>query len=266
MPGGGPTVNRDLSYILGVLCGDGSFSSTKGGYRTGTVRLSSIDKEFTNSFKDRLESYTGLHIQIYEVEKNQQGWSNVYKISKTSKELLFLERFETRCDKWEVPSEILEDEELMAPFLKGLFDSDGHCEFSDDRGSSIRITSSNKSGLEQVKELLNSIGIENNVRVNKTETSDGRVWYRLIIGNLDDKKIFSEKVGSSIPRKKEDLNKLVDEYENCSYRRYTKKEEKFLKENYQRMEYSEIAEKLGRSTHSVIAKKSNMGLPRKTRF
>lgn len=250
-------IDENLGYVLGVLCGDGYTNSQR-----GAIGLTASDKDFVNAFGNKIKNYTGEELHFTEEERKVENWSKKWRVEIYSREWSnFFSQFKLKQKNWEVPECIFNsNEEIICSFLRGFYDSEGHCEIWENRGSNIRITNSNQEGLKDVKELLETIGIENNISIYKTEAKDGRVWHRLVIGNLDDKHNFTKKVGSLIDRKRKDLEKIKDEYKNCEYRSYTKKEIQFLKNNYKDMTCKEMAKNLQRSEDSIKVKKSSLGL------
>ena len=58
--------------------------------------------------------------------------------------------------KWRVPFEFLKTREMKSEWLRGFFDAEAHV----NKQNKIQIQSVNKNGLQDVKDLLKSIGLE----------------------------------------------------------------------------------------------------------
>lgn len=212
-------MTEEKAYILGVLCGDGYLSKSKNS--AFEIGLRAIDKdfllEFARCFKKVYDKE--LHQQTYEPTKKLIR-GKVYNIKKIfSVRICSKKIFEDlsqygnfKTESWRVPIAIINsnDERIICSFLKGFIDSEGTI-----REYCMEITSSNKMGLNQTKELLTRIGIK--------RISFYRDWkdvWKLIFSGKDNLLIIYEKVSFSIKRKQVKLEKAVEYKHNSTTKEY----------------------------------------------
>lgn len=207
-------LNKELSYILGVICGDGE--ATQYPKSTFRIGLTTIDKDFVETFSKCIESVFRLKPKIQLMKlgmKNIRGkmyyckpqfratlhsksiWENIAKYGTFG-------TFE-----WEVPNQILQDkdESIICSFLKGFIDSEGTI-----NKYSLEIASKNLNGLKQIIKLLEQIGLRR-IHIYK----DWKDVWKVIAAGKDNLFIYHKKVGFSIKRKQERLeNSIKYKYHN----------------------------------------------------
>jgi intein-encoded DNA endonuclease-like protein len=208
-----PIPSKELSYVLGVLKGDGSVYKThrrykhKKNYIAYMINLQVRSKPFAEKFAQCLSSIFKKEVKVIICDE-KQGRGIFFKVFLASKSFY----------KWYNTINIYETA-LIFPkeFIQGVYDSEGSLGFTTTkRGTSInkyniiRITSSNVELLIEIKNILKDYNINsklNNRGVPKASTilSKNIVWkkevYCLGIYNKAGVNIFLNKFSSSIPEK-----------------------------------------------------------------
>lgn len=157
--------------------------------------------------------------------------------------------------EWRVPDFIMKGEfELKRGFLNGFFDGDG---YSCMRGKHVTIgfRSINRSGLEEMKELLASLGIHSEVF--------GKKAFDLIIYRLADARQYFSRIGITLTSKRykfETELRLRDAI--VINRSWLPEEKSFLARNYHKLTVTAIAEKMNRSESGVRYMACKLGIVR----
>lgn len=205
------------AYIIGVLCGDGCLylgKKVKHGPNSfdPKVKLSSTDLDFVETFCNALFEAYKYHASINTgkptVSHRKNGKTYYCKPIFTSyactlaiyKDLARYENFRTYT--WRVPEEIKNsNENIIAMFLRGFFDSEGSVAFNKKAGN-LRASTKNKEGMLEISALLHQLGMANTVH----QTKKGETVVRVL---LEFSKIFLLKVGFSIKRKQKILEEMA---------------------------------------------------------
>lgn len=184
-------LSPEKAYVMGVLCGDGHI-------RPKTIRFEiRTDEEFAKEFSDCLKKVYGLYFP-YKYYERRNSFVLYASCEIVCNDLLRYGSYGTF--DWRVPKEVKEskDEKIISSFLRGIFDSEGST-----NKSSITMASVNKNGIEDIRELLKKIGIESKIGI------CNRRYSILWIFRKQRFKIFREKVGFTIKRKKDKLNEIL---------------------------------------------------------
>jgi len=201
-------ITQEKAYVLGVLCGDGYLSLSKNSsYEIG---LRTIDGDFAEEFLKCVKIFFNVILKkeyiksgITRIRDKTYKTKMAIRVRKCSKKIyLDLSQYGNfSTTKWKVPEEIIEtkNEKIICSFLKGFIDSEGTI-----REYCMEITSSNKMGLDQMKELLLKIGIK---RISFYK--DWKSVWKLIFSGKDNLLVFYEKVGFSIKRKQAKLESAI---------------------------------------------------------
>ncbi|MBI5148512.1 hypothetical protein HZA33_02425 [Candidatus Pacearchaeota archaeon] len=187
-------LSPEKAYILGVLCGDGCLVKRM-------VRLEiRNDEEFIKKFVNSFKEVYGLNYTYFYYPPKK---TFVAQISSDiiSKDLASYGKFKTK--DWNIPIEIMEsnDPEILGKFLRGFYDSEG-CSAS---RCAITCSSINKGGLEQIAILLQKLGIKSTLRPQQNNR-----YYVLFIFRKGRFKIFIDKIGFTIKRKMDNINKTLN--------------------------------------------------------
>jgi intein-encoded DNA endonuclease-like protein len=235
-------LNKNLSYILGVLCGDGYLSKDK--KSTYEIGLRTIDKDFALTFKSSLQKIFNLFPVIKIIPPGVcKIRGKLYKCKKQFKVVIFSKRiynnllkfdaigkFKTKT--WRIPKEIMnsKNEKIIGMFLRGFLDSEAtageYC---------IEIASINKKGLNDIKYLLSKLGIR---RFYFYE--DWKNVWKLIISGKDNLFLIYQKIGFTIERKQSVLKNSVE---------YKRKIENFKESDY----WNAIKLRIGGYTYREIS-------------
>lgn len=194
-----PNLNpsEELSYLLGVLYGDGTCYKDKGHY---AIRLEANDKEFVVEFARCLASVTGREKYSIYCNKRKQ-----FIVVGSSKKLYrFLEERLSLSHK-----EVIE--KYPASFIRGFFDSEGSVHHIQKRKNAYRISmcNTNYALLLYVKELLEKYF---NIFCTQYErgSTEHKTLYTLHIKASSQCK-FAEFIESTIQRKKDVLDNLLQQ-------------------------------------------------------
>ncbi len=111
------------------------------------------------------------------------------------------------CHRWRVTTPIFEASNAARRMVvRGYLDADGYPNFSEARQQvSLKATSVNKEGLLSMRELLGSIGYAAGVY---RRYKDDRAWELCITRQEDVVRFYSE-IGFAIPRKQQNLRKMM---------------------------------------------------------
>jgi len=195
-------MSPELAYILGVVYGDGHVS-----IKQRRIILSVIDKDFALNFKENLEKWSGFKVRFFtrkiktdKIIKNRKLQYACYVDSINASK--FIKSFDLNLLK-------KCEENFKVNFIKGFFDSEG-CVCK--KGVSVMIYNSDYVLIKFVEELLNSLNIKNSIRsrsyLNKLTNRPITMYVLSILGV--GRKIFAEKINSSIKRKKDRLARFIN--------------------------------------------------------
>jgi len=195
-----PLNSYSLAYILGVILGDGYVSKKLS--KRYKIGLNVKDKEFAEAFHNALLKI-GLKAMLKLKKDNWWVWS----CNKN-----FCEWFNNLTLNQIIS--IIEENDLIPPFIRGMYDSDGSFEIRNKKYGyhSIIIYNTDESLLECIRELLYRIGISSvlslkrkagriSVRNDGIKIISRKRSYGLGIYAQKEIQKFLIKIGSNIPRK-----------------------------------------------------------------
>lgn len=193
-------MTKELAELMGVLCGDGSIG----------VRLQSqilnvcIHKPlvaYQNHISSLFYKVFGREASIYESKKSVNIVSLASKFAVDFLNSCDLKTGITYRDK-RVPKSILDSSnEYRAAYLRGLFDTDGHC------SKVISLSCFNEDLAKDVQLLLLEMGIRSKVKRVINNHNNISVIY---IKGKHNQKLFSRYIGFSLEYKNEALQKLIN--------------------------------------------------------
>jgi len=197
-------LDKNFAYIIGVLCGDG-YMDYNDKRRTYQIALSVTDKEFLEQFKKALFKYFEINpTNEFKKSKNIK-WKDQFATRLCSKEACdFINKFgDFKKFKWRIPEVIINSNiQIKCSFIKGFFDSEGEI---DKRNWRIGATSVNLDGLNQVGEILRSLGMRYTIIKTKDNRPNTHQKYRLRIHDKKSINLFQELIGFTILRKQKVL-------------------------------------------------------------
>ena len=201
-----------MSYVFGVLCGDGWIRINKDCWQIG---LSAIDLDFVQKFKSCFDYAFESNIKIR--KRTKKGGKDQYHVVFCSKELCdwLIKKSTFKTYDWNIPIEIINaSKEIQATFIKGFADSEGYVRYRKGQ-SEITLTSGNKLGLQQIQTiLLNSFNISSNLKTYSNK-------HYITITKYESLNNFYDKIGFAIKRKHIALQQALDSYKRKGIRRYT---------------------------------------------
>lgn len=183
-------MNKDLAWILGVMCGDGCLDKQRNDRR---VSLSTIDSKFGRTFVDRINKLFNLNEKFNPKLFVNNTNSKYYKVQIHSKHLynFFMKFGKFNCFEWTVPEQIVKGNKILKRnFLRGFYDSEGSIIIYRKKYRRIRAVSVNKNGLEGIWKLLDDLGIKINLIKEKN-------CYSLNIYKKDQINFFNKSIGFS---------------------------------------------------------------------
>lgn len=201
------TPNLELSYVIGVYYGDGDIRGElgKGWY----FRLLVTDFEFIQEFcrcisKVMQREGNPYKASIVHRKNPQASWKTLYQVHVNSRALVeFLRN----------PSvHKLVVEKFPSAFLKGFYDSDGSIsKISPKRNIwKLRVYKTNFELIRYVHGLLeHHFQISPNLRINKSRGPNRKTCYMLETARHDNLRKFCDKIGFTIRRKQEELERAV---------------------------------------------------------
>ncbi len=186
----------ELSEFIGYVIGDGHLDSKK--------------LEFHNSCKEVRERYISL-LKMFNVNYREYKSKTTYVVQVTSRMLcrllntVFEIPFGKKSDKIIIPSLVLNSkDEVLARFLRGYFDCDGHIPKSK---RDIEIVSASKLMSEYLRLALLRFGITSFSKIKKIKEVP---YYRILIRG-DFVTNFSKNIGFFHPMKKSRLDFIISQ-------------------------------------------------------
>jgi len=201
-------LNEDLSYILGVIAGDGciSYDANRQRYQ---ICLGVIDKDFIDEFRKKLYNFFNLKpTEEFRKSKNK-NWNDQYVTRLCSKEACdFINSIGNfKKDKWRIP-EIIKNSNMFVKeaFLKGFFDSEGEI---DKKSGRVGAVSMNFVGLNDISDLLRDLGVKYTIIKKKDSRPNTNQKYVLRIHDKKSINLFYKKIGFTIKRKQNILKEVL---------------------------------------------------------
>lgn len=186
-----PTVlDADLAYLMGIIIGDGHFEQ---GANSPCCRITTSEAEVFQEVARISAEKFGRHLRW----SHYQGRAPFIRLSQTPTRLLLqLGMKMGRAKDKEVPTAVLRSPaEVVAGFLQGLFDADGHV-WAD---GYIEWTTKSLKLARQVQLLLANFGIIAHRHVKQVR---GQSYQVLFIGGQDAERFFTQ-IGFRLRRKQE---------------------------------------------------------------
>lgn len=195
-------VDEKLSYIAGVILGDGYISS-RGYYISATFD----DEDYMEAFVTAVSKF----IPNYVPRMKNDGKSTVVTVgSKIFAEMLsriFGIPKGRKSETWDVPDVVLSNDELMRYFIAGLFDADGYV---DESGPSIILTTKSENVARKIWYALQRLGIISTVsRVKNRGFKKGEI-FRITISGVEDLTKFAKFIPLRHSRKRAKLMEILN--------------------------------------------------------
>ncbi len=242
--------SESLSYILGVIEGDGCVTKNKnsGHYYTN---LNAIDKDFVDEFERHLRNIGFTKIQRSTVKYENEGRKNQYVVRAYSK---YFYDWYWNLDKYKSYIKMFKsNHDYMAMFLKGMFDSEGCVEIiyskrRNPKSAFIHISNTNEKLIDLCCKFLESLDIQYRLELKKRKNDNKKDVWKIFIKphSFND---FREKIGTSIKRKYDKM------YIACSMKRVNyltdKERTEIIKLYNEGYNINQIRKKIGRDFNTV---------------
>lgn len=203
-----------VGYVCGALCADGGIylDARHGNYQ---IQLETPEREFAEKLRAYLSSCVEKEVKIYETKRKQyKGLPyKTFIVPLYRKRLVtdFANKWGvvTGSYSWKLPEIAFVNREFRTGFLRGFFDGEATIRIRfrskpwREKRRNVRVTSANKRGLEQLKELLEKEGIKSIIY------PADRYWCLDIEGRRR-LATFQEKVGFSLQKKKQKLENAIN--------------------------------------------------------
>jgi len=225
--------SEDFMYFVGLIAGDGSISRSRSetGYGGYSIR-------FSNSDETLLEKYTSIITKLFGVNYsisrgNSSRPPDVRFGSKIVAEILRTLGVpeSPKSARIAIPDVVLNlPNNLIAAYLRGLFDTDGSCNARKSGSSSAQLYTTSKELAEGVQLALLKFGITGRVRIRprdgvttsftvdgdiKTITSSSDMYVVTIYGRGNLTRYY-EHIGFTHPKKQDTLVKILNSYKSES--------------------------------------------------
>ncbi|MHC1574735.1 MAG: LAGLIDADG family homing endonuclease [Candidatus Methanogasteraceae archaeon] len=223
------TLNEDFMYFVGLIAGDGSISKSRNkiGYGGSQIR-------FSNSDEHLLEKYTSIIAKLFGGDYRVSGGSNVRPPEIRFGSKIIAEILQTlgvpaspKSSKIAIPDVVLNlPNNLIAAYLRGLFDTDGSCTARRTGSSSLQLYTASKQLAEGVQLALLKFGIIGRIRVRPRDCAtssfvvDGEVrtittssdLYVVTIYGRENLTRYHNRIGFEHPEKRGNLVKILNAY------------------------------------------------------
>lgn len=195
-------LTSDLSYILGVIYGDGYFNGNN------QIGLGTKDRDFMEYFSYILEKWSNKKpSKVIRLQNNRPYYESLLCFKDAN---LFVREFIK--EKIKIPEQILDsnNQEVFSMFIKGFCDSEGSIVILEGKYGIIKISNQNKLVLNQVRSMMIKLGFcENKVKIVLNNRSKNGNVYILRICSRDQLELFNQKIGFTIRRKQDKLESCL---------------------------------------------------------
>ncbi|MEA1895174.1 MAG: LAGLIDADG family homing endonuclease [Euryarchaeota archaeon] len=227
------TPDEDFMYFAGLIAGDGSISKAKHAAGSGGPQI-----RFSNSDEHLLERYASIITELFGIDCSRSDGSNVRPPdirfgSKIIAEILYTLGVPAspKSSKISLPDVVLNlPNNLIAAYLRGLFDTDGSCAPRQTGSSSLQLYTASKQLAEGVLLALLKFGIIGRIRVRlrdgatssftvdsevRTITTSSDIYVVTIYGRENITR-YHDRIDFEHPLKHGNLVKILKSYKNGS--------------------------------------------------
>ncbi len=215
--------NEELMRIIGMIAGDGSICGGTS-YGGRTIRFSSSNNHLRKQYKELLEN---LNINYYESQGSEKRPPEIRFGSKIFADILhkFGIPNSPKSSKLTLSKKLLNlKDNLIAAYLKGLFDTDGCVKKRDSGSDTIELYTTSKKLAERVQHSLLRFGVISKVRTRernnrttkiqgKREITTDKNMHIVTIRGSRNIKNFKEEIGISHPEKRKKLQSIQENKE-----------------------------------------------------
>ncbi len=193
--------NKEISYLLGVLTGDGCLTIRN------RIYFSTSNPEIKNRVQQILQHH--FHKKLTKIKSREYDYE--LDDSKIKQELKEYGLEETYAETKRMPEWVrLAPKEFVIEFLKGIFDTDGYVE----KKGAVGISSASKQLIEDIHSSLMNLGIINRIYERKKNYNHKSQFYLTIYGDFVER--FQEEIGFNVKEKKETLKTICQRQRNTN--------------------------------------------------
>jgi len=187
--------------ILGFLAGDGNIDIR---HEKNRVNAKHHDISFYPDHNSMISPFMESFIYLYLKEPTVKKRKNYFSVRVSSKPACIdlISTVSFGIHKWEVPFNFLDTKESRIEWVRAFFD----CEASVSKYQ-IQVQSVNENGLEQVKNLLNELGIESRIYKYERKNKNWNTNYILCIKRKVIRQRFLNRIGFNHELKHRKLEK-----------------------------------------------------------
>ena len=210
------SINNSMSYLFGMIVGDGCVSYTDRKYR---INLTSEDDELVRAFKENM--YDSFNIDRF-TDSDKEGKTRQIELYNKNLCSFFIKRgftITTAVDK-KIPYVINKSSKSnVASFISGLMDTDG-CVNNQGNGCTIDLSTSSLQLAKEIHAWFLNFGIMSSFMVdreasqrklcNRDKLSNCATSYKVRITNVIDMIKFRDNIGFKLKRKRDMLDKYID--------------------------------------------------------
>jgi|TARA_B100001971_G_scaffold52574_1_gene47694 intein-encoded DNA endonuclease-like protein len=213
-------LSSELSYIYGVLIGDGYLEKSK---LSNRITLQVTDKEFAREFYNVLKNWSGFeptwreslrvccHRTKYGNLINCRSYFYIVRLGSKQAVNFVSKNLKCKTKDWNIPRCIKNtNNKIIFAFFKGLFDSEGCAIYSPKYNKGRIDLRMYGKQVKNLQNLLKKVGIESTVTQGKIEKQRGMYILRILRKNSI--KLFAENIGFVINRKRKILSKILTSY------------------------------------------------------
>ncbi|MGM0482624.1 MAG: ATP-dependent zinc metalloprotease FtsH [Patescibacteria group bacterium] len=182
-------IDERTSYMMGLLTGDGNMS------HSGRIGFTTTDKELEKVFTSFVETYD----ETLKVKRGTDGITHIVSSWKLKKHLYEMGMsYLLSYDKVIPPSVLQAPREVVANFLRGLFDSDGSFE-----RYAVTYSTVSLKLIDQVSALLLNFGIipKRRIKMSADQVRPRPVYEISITG--ESLEVFQQSIGFGLKRKRD---------------------------------------------------------------
>jgi len=170
-----PKINKDFSYFVGLIIGDGNFN-------VNNLRFTTASRQLLGKFKSFIKSLR------LEVKKDKSRKYDYYVCSKPLLILLYVLGLpeKNKAANVKIPNILFSKYELLSAVLRGIFDTDGSI-----YDTTIELTTKSKILANEIIMALSCFDI---FAITKSKTVDGHEYKRLLIQDVYNRRLFFKKI------------------------------------------------------------------------
>ncbi len=195
-------INADdikLARLCGFLAGDGSLIVGKEKSRNAMRYIISFYPDVLELAQLYVDTFSQIYSKVPTIREEINHFSVNINSKVVASHLKELSTFGTL--NWEIPKFIFESRECKIEFIRAFYDCEGYV-----GKNRIDVQSVNKSGIEEIKFLLASLGVSSNLYMYVRKNENWNTNYILVISEKENIIKFARLIGFNHPVKRMKIN------------------------------------------------------------